>query len=66
MIQTSVGMQSAGEGVVSLVVTRDGQKPDVVAQAKVTGGDKAEWADLRASLAPFAGQIVTEIGRAHV
>ena len=59
VIQTSVGMQSAGEGVVSLVVTRDGQKPDVVAQAKVTGGDKAEWADLRASLAPFAGQIVT-------
>ena len=59
VIQMSVGMQSAGEGIVSLVVTRDGQKPDVVAQAKVTGGDKSEWADLRASLAPFAGQVIT-------
>ena len=59
VLQTYVGMHNAGEGAVSLVVTRDGQKPDVVAQAKVTGGDKSEWTDLRASLAPFAGQVVT-------
>ena len=59
VIHTAVGMQSAGEGVVSLVVTRDGQKPDVVAQSKITGGDKAQWTDRRASLAPFAGQVVT-------
>ncbi len=59
VIQTAVGMQSAGEGTVSLVVTRDGQKPDVVAQAKLTGGEKAQWTDLRASLAPFAGQVIT-------
>jgi hypothetical protein len=59
VIQTSVGMQSAGEGAVALLVTRDGKKPEVVAEAKLTGGEKAQWTDLRASLAPFAGQVVT-------
>lgn len=59
VLDVAVGMSSPGEGSVALAVTRDGQKPEIVAQAKVTGGDKATWSDLRASLAPFAGQVVT-------
>lgn len=59
VLEVAVGMSSPGEASAALAVARDGQRPEIVAQAKVTGGDKAEWADLRASLAPFAGQVVT-------
>src|SRR5262249_13841165 len=36
ILHAEVGMQSAGEGTASLVVTRDGQKPETVAQAQIT------------------------------
>lgn len=59
VLEVAVGMSSPGEGAVALAVTRDGQKPEIIAQEKITGGEKAVWTDLRASLAPFAGQVVT-------
>ncbi len=59
VVEVAAGMSSAGEGAVSLLVTRDGHKPEVIAQSKVTGGDKGAWTDLKASLAPFANQVVT-------
>ncbi len=59
VLEVAAGLSSGGEGAVSLVVTRDGHKPEVIAQSKVTGGEKGAWTDLRASLSPFADQIVT-------
>lgn len=59
VLDVAVGMSSPGEASAAVTVTRDGQKPETIAQATVTGGDKAEWTDLHASLAPFAGQVVT-------
>jgi len=59
VLQSAVGMMAQGEGTVALAVTRDGHKPENIAQAKITGGDKAVWTDLRASLAPFAGSVIT-------
>ena len=59
VLEVAAGLSSAGEGAVSIVVARDGHKPEVIAQSKVTGGDKGAWTELRASLAPFADQVVT-------
>ncbi|MEZ4300205.1 MAG: sulfatase-like hydrolase/transferase [Polyangiaceae bacterium] len=59
VVKVAAGMSSPGEGAVALTVTREGQKPETIAQSVVTGGDKAVWTDLQASLAPFAGQVVT-------
>jgi hypothetical protein len=59
VLEVAAGMSTPGEGAVALTVTRDGQKPEIIAQEKITGGEKATWLDLRASLSPFAGQVVT-------
>lgn len=59
VLEVAVGMSAAGEGSAAITVTRDGQKPEIIAQEKLAGGDKAAWTDLRASLSPFAGQVIT-------
>lgn len=59
VLEVAAGLSSAGEGAVSIVVTRDGHKPEVIAQSNVSGGEKGAWTELRASLAPFADQVIT-------
>ncbi|MBK8251707.1 MAG: sulfatase-like hydrolase/transferase [Polyangiaceae bacterium] len=59
VLHVAVGMTNPGQGSVLINVTREGQKPETIAQSPITGGDKSAWTDLRASLSPFAGQVVT-------